>query len=154
MLFAVERPNDIDLALTFHVLGAMILVGGAVTAAAMAVIGWRDESSELRRRSTKTLLAVALPGWFIMRIAAEWVYAKENWDELPDDLQPDWIGIGYITADLGGLLLLIALILGWIGIRRDRQGGGGTLLRISGILAAVLVLIYVVAVWAMGGKPD
>lgn len=154
MLFALDRPNDIDLALTVHVLGAMILVGGAVTAAAMALIGWRDEGSDLRRRSTLTLLAVALPGWFIMRIGAEWTYYKEGWDDVPSDLEPSWIGIGYITADLGGLLLLIALILGGIGLRKDRQGGGGTLLRISGVLSAVLVLIYVIAVWAMGGKPS
>jgi hypothetical protein len=154
VLFAAERANDWDLAVFVHVLGAMILVGGAVTAAAMAVIGWRDEGSDLRRRSVKTLLAVALPGWFIMRVGAEWAYATEGWDKVADDNEPAWIGIGYITADLGGLLLLIALILGWIGIRKDRQGGGGTLLRISGILSAVLVLIYVIAVWAMGGKPN
>ena len=135
MLFAAERANDWDLAVFVHVLGAMILVGGAVTAAAMAVIGWRDESSDLRRRSTKTLLVVALPGYLIMRIAAEWAYATEGWDEPADDDEPAWLGIGYITADLGGLLLLIALILGGIGIRRDRTGGGGALLRISGAIA-------------------
>ena len=55
-LFAAERANGLDLAILVHVLGAMVLVGGLVTAAAMSVIGWRDESSALRRRSTKTLL--------------------------------------------------------------------------------------------------
>ena len=154
MLFLADRPNDIDLALLVHVLGAMVLVGGLVTAAAMTVIGWRDESSELRRRSTKTLLVVALPGYLVMRVAAEWIYAKEHWDDVPDDLQPAWLGIGYITADGGGLLLLIALILGGIGIRKDRSGGGGTLLKISGAIATFLVLVYIVAIWAMGGKPD
>ena len=67
--------------------------------------------------------------------------------------EPAWIGIGFITAEAGGLLLLIALILGWLGIRRERKGGGSTLLRISGVIAAVLVLVYVIAIWAMGGKP-
>ena len=42
MLFALERPNDVDLAVFVHVLGAMVLVGALVTAAAMSVIGWRD----------------------------------------------------------------------------------------------------------------
>ena len=59
-----------------------------------------------------------------------------------------------MTADLGGLLLLIALILGGIGLWRSRSGGGGALLRASGAIATLLVLVYVVAVWAMGGKPD
>ena len=153
MLFAAARANGLDLAILVHVLGAMVLVGGLVTAAAMSVIGWRDESSDLRRRSTKTLLIVALPAWFVMRIAAQWAYSEAGWDKVADDQEPAWIGIGFITAEAGGLLLLIALILGWIGIRRERKGGGGTLLRISGVLAAVLVLVYVIAVWAMGGKP-
>ena len=96
---------------------------------------------------------MALPAWFVMRIAAQWAYSEAGWDKVADDQEPAWIGIGFITAEAGGLLLLIALILGWIGIRRERKGGGGTLLRISGVLAAVLVLVYVIAVWAMGGKP-
>jgi hypothetical protein len=149
------RANDIDLALLVHVLGAMVLVGGVVTAAAASLIGWRDTAVSLRRLSLKTLLFVALPGFIVMRVGAEWVYAEEGWDKVPDDDQPAWIGIGYITADLGGLLLLIALILGWIGLRRARagEGRGSGLLRASGVLAAVLVAIYVVSVWAMGGKP-
>ena len=65
-----------------------------------------------------------------------------------------WIGIGYITADLGGLLLIIALILGGIGLRRARKGGGGAgLLKATGVIATLLVAVYIVAVWAMGGKP-
>jgi hypothetical protein len=147
------RANDIDLALLVHVLGAMVLVGGVLTAAAASLIGWRDEAVSLRRLSLKTLLFAALPGFIVMRVGAEWVYAEEGWDSVPDDDQPAWIGIGYITADLGGLLLLIALILGWIGLRRERGGGGAGLLRASGVIAAVLVAIYVISVWAMGAKP-
>ena len=60
-----------------------------------------------------------------MRVGAQWVESKEHLDDLPDD--PAWLGIGYITADGGGLLLLIALILGGIGhaqvAQRRRQAG-------------------------------
>ena len=49
-----------------------------------------------------------------MRICAEWVYQQEHWDKVPDSAQPSWIGFGFITADGGGLLLLIALILGGV----------------------------------------
>ena len=129
------------------------LVGGLVTAAAMTVIGWRDESSELRRRSTKTLLVVALPGYLVMRVAAEWIYAKEHWDDVPDDLQPAWLGIGYITADAGALLVLISIVLAVIGLRKLRAGGGLGLGRAVGIISLLLLVAYVVAVWAMTAKP-
>src|SRR5829696_5527787 len=132
----------------------MVLLGGLVTAATAAVAGWGSDSASLRRFSVRTLLFVALPAWFVMRIGAEWVYVEEGWDKVDEDQEPTWLGLGYITADLGGVLLLIALILGWIGLRKARQGGGGGLLRASGVIAAVLVALYIVAVWAMGGKPD
>ena len=75
----------------------------------------------------------------------------EHLDDLAEE--PTWLGIGYITADAGGLLLLIALILGGVGLRRSRKGGGNGLLKATGVLATLLVAVYVVAVWAMGGKP-
>ena len=145
------RGDSINIALLVHVLGAMLLVGGLVTAAGASIIGWRDEGAALRRFSYWTLLAVALPGYLIMRIGAEWVYSKEHLDSLPDD--PTWIGIGYMTADGGLVLLLIALILGGIGMRKSRTGGGGGLLKASTVIATVLVAAYVVTIWAMGAKP-
>ena len=153
-MLATVRPHSWDLALFVHVIGAMILMGGLVTAAGAGIVGWRDTAGGLRRLSALTLFAVALPGWIVMRIGAEWVYSKEGWDNVPDKLQPSWLGIGFITADAGGLILLIALVLGGIGVRRARSGGGGGLLRASTVLAAVLIAVYVVTVWAMGGKPS
>ncbi len=145
------RPDDINVALLVHVLGAMVLVGGVLTAAAASLIGWRDEGIALRRFSYKTLLWVAFPGYIVMRIGAQWTESKEHLDSLSE--QPTWLGIGYITADGGGLLLLIALIIGGIGLRRARNGRGTGLLKASGVIATLLVAVYVVAVWAMGGKP-
>ena len=150
----MPRTHGIDLALFVHVIGAMILMGGLVTAAAAGIVGWRDTGGGLRRLSALTLFAVALPGWIIMRVGAEWVYSKEGWDDVPDKFQPTWLGIGYITADAGGVILLVALILGGIGVRRARSGGGAGLLKASTVLAAVLIAVYVVTVWAMGGKPN
>ena len=46
------RPDSINLALLVHVFGAMVLVGGLVTAAAAAIIGWSDEAVALRRSRT------------------------------------------------------------------------------------------------------
>jgi hypothetical protein len=149
---ATIRPDDINVALLVHVLGAMTLVGALVTAAAASAVGWRAEEDTLRRISYKTLLFVALPAFIVMYAGALWTYDKEELDSLAED--PRWVEIGFITADLGGLLLLIALILGGIGLWRSRSGGGSALLRASGAIATLLVLVYVVAVWAMGGKPN
>jgi hypothetical protein len=145
------RSDSINFALLVHVAGAMVLVGALVTASAMAIAGWNDQSATLRRLSYWTLLAVALPGYIVMRVGAQWVQSKEHLDNLPND--PTWLSIGFITADGGALLLLIALIVGGIGLRRARSGGGGGLLKASGVIATVLVAAYIVTIWAMGGKP-
>jgi hypothetical protein len=146
------RPHSWDLALLVHVFGAMVLVGGLLTAATMGVIGWRDETSTLRRLSYWTLLTVAFPGWIVMRVGAEWIANKEGVDNLPSD--PTWLSIGMGTADGGGLLLLIALIVGAVGMRRMRNGGGSGLIKASSVIATVLVAVYVITVWAMGAKPS
>ena len=150
-MLASIRPDSINIALLVHVAGAMVLVGALVTAATAAVVGWRDETSTLSRLSYKTLLYAALPSYIVMRIGAEWTYSKEKLDQQPSD--PAWVGIGFIISDLGAVLLLLALVLGGIGLRRSRSGGGSGLLKASSVIATVLVAAYIVAIWAMGAKP-
>jgi hypothetical protein len=147
------RPDDWNFPLLMHVFGAMILVGGLVTALTALLLGWRRDSEWYSRLGFRALLFVAFPAWWVMRIGAQWIYSKENFSE---DNEPGWLGIGYLTADFGGLLLLLTIILTGIGVWRLRRGGGGggVLVRIGGVLAAVLVLAYTVAVWAMSAKPD
>ena len=151
-MFAAIRPHSIDLALIVHVAGAMVLVGALVTAAAAGIIGWRDEAGALRRLSYRTLLFVALPAWFVMWFGAIWTESREHLDDLANP--PAWLGIGHIAAEGGGLLLLIALILGGIGTRRSRAGTGDGLIRASSAMATLLVAVYVIAIWAMGAKPS
>ena len=38
---ATIRPDDVNVALLVHVLGAMTLVGSLFTAAVAAIVGWR-----------------------------------------------------------------------------------------------------------------
>jgi hypothetical protein len=149
-VFAAIRPDSWNFPLLVHVLGAMVLVGGVVTAAGAGVLGWRDDSATLRRLSFKTLLIVALPAWFVMFIGALWIASKE----FPDDVSLLWLDIGHIGAEGGGLLLLISIILGGAGVRRSSRGGGGGLLKASSVIAVFLCAVYVVAIWAMGAKPS
>jgi hypothetical protein len=152
-VFAAIRPDDWNFPLLMHVFGAMILVGGLVTAVTALFLGWRRDSAFYTRLGFWSLLAVTFPAWWIMRIGAEWIYSKENFDE---DNEPGWLGIGYITAELGGLLILITIVLTGIGLRRLRRpdAGSSVLARMSAVIAALVLLAYVVAVWAMTAKPD
>ncbi len=99
-----------------------------------------------------TLFAVCLPGYIVMRVGAEWIYSSEHLDDLPDD--PAWIGIGYITADAGALLLLISLILGRARHQaRSRAAAARASCARASSSRCVLLAAYVVAIWAMGAKP-
>lgn len=152
-LFAAVRAGEENFPLFVHVLGATILVGGLLSAATILALARGDARS--LRLGYWTLLAVSLPGWIIMRVGAQWIYSEQGWDDLPDDVEePSWLGIGYLVADLGGLVLLVSLVVGGIGVYRLRAGKGAGLLRATMILSLILLAAYVVAVWAMSGKPD
>jgi hypothetical protein len=149
-VLAISRPTDWNFPLFVHVLGAMILVGGLLTATSSLAFARGD--ARFLRLGYWTLLAVALPGFIVMRIGAQWIYSKEGWDDV--DEEPAWIGVGWITADLGGLIFLVSLILGGIGVYRLRRGKGTGWLTATLVLSVILLAAYVVAVWAMAGKPD
>ncbi len=152
-VLALTRPTEWNFPLFVHVLGAMVLVGGLLTGVSLLAFARGDY--RLLRLGYWTLLAVALPGYIVMRIGAEWIYSKEGWDDLPEGIdEPAWIGIGYVIADVGALLTLIALIVGGIGVRRLKDGRGEGLLKATMILALIVLAAAVVAVWAMSGKPD
>jgi hypothetical protein len=152
-LFATVREDSQNLPLFVHILGATILVGGLLTAATILALARGDARS--LRLGYWTLLAVSFPGWIIMRIGAEWIYSEQGWDDLPDEAEePAWLGIGYFAADLGGLILLVSLIVGGIGVYRLRADKGSGLLRATMILSLILLAAYVVAAWAMSGKPN
>jgi hypothetical protein len=148
-VLAAIRPDSWDLPLFLHVLGAMVLVGGLLTGVAALALA-RGEA-RLLRLGYFSLLAFSLPGWIVMRAGAEWIYDKQGFTGRDD---PTWLGIGFAVADVGGLLLLVSLIAGGIGVRRLRRGDGAALLTTTAVLAVVVLVAYLVAVWAMGAKPD
>ena len=142
------RPHSWDLPLFVHVAGAMMVYASLVVAFAVLVLARRSEG-DLRGAIThfgfRTLLFAGIPSYLVMRIGAEWVLGRENLNE-----NASWIGIGFMTADLGGLLLIIATILTGIGARRLRAGSGGPRLATAGtFIAGFVIVIYTVAVWAM-----
>lgn len=149
-VLAATRPTDWNLPLFVHVLGAAVLVSGLFTGAGALALARGQE--RLLRVGYWSLVAVGLPGLVLMRIGAEWIYSKEGWDDVEDE--PAWLGIGWVTADLGGLLFLLSLGIGGVGVYRLRSGKGGALLKVTLVLSLILLAAYVVAAWAMAGKPD
>jgi hypothetical protein len=150
-VLAVSRPTEWNFPLFLHVLGAMVLVGALLTAVSAMAFA-RGDARHLRL-GYWTLLAVGLPAYIVMRIGAEWIADKEGLND-EGAPEPAWLGIGYIVADAGALLILISLILGGIGVRRLGDGKGTGLLKATMVLALIVLAAAVVAVWAMSGKPD
>jgi len=145
------RPDSWNSLLLLHVLGAMVLVGGVLTGAAALAAARGD--ARLLRLGYWSLLAVALPGYVAMRIGAEALLSKEK-HLAPQIEDTTWVGIGYIVADGGALLLLLSLILGGIGVRKLRGDGGAGWLKAAMVLSMVILVAALVAVWAMGAKPN
>jgi len=148
------RPAGQDFPVLLHIVGATIVFGALL--ASVSSLALARGQVRLLRVGYFSLLLVALPGWILMRLSGEWIYRKQGWNSLPHALKdPTWLRIGFGVADYGGLLFLVALVIGGVAVRRLRNGKSGTgLLRITTGIAAIIALAFVVAVWAMTGKPN
>jgi hypothetical protein len=151
-MLAEIRPDEVNFPLFLHVFGAMLLVGTLFAVALATILAWRrpDDAVGLTRFSLRTLLIGVLPAYILMRVGAQWTASKEN---IPDDSDATWLGIGYITADAGALLILISVILSAFGLRRLRGESGLGFGRTVGVISILLLAAYLVAVWAMATKP-
>jgi hypothetical protein len=146
------RPDSWNLPLLLHVSGAMALVASVSIAAVAFLQGWRStgaSAASLKQFGARTLLYAAIPSYFVMRIAAEWILSKEGLD----NSNAAWIGDGFAAADGGALLLLITTIIANIAVRRGPDTGLGKLAKVGASLSFVLIAIYVFAIWAMTTKP-
>ena len=150
MSYASIRPDDWNLPLLLHVLGAMVFVG---LLAAIAVI----LVAALRERRPGGGAEAGVPHAphrrdpVVHRHArgAEWIASEEN---APDDAA--WIGIGYIVTDLGLLLLIVVTVLaGLASAGRSAAPEPGRLIRPATALTLFLIAAYAVALWAMTAKP-
>jgi hypothetical protein len=148
-MLAIARPDSWNLPLFVHVAGAMLLVGALVVVlvASAGALRRGDGTAALARLSFRSLLLGVLPAYIVMRIGAEWIASEEAVGD------PTWVGIGYATADGGLLLTIVAIVLAWRAARRGADGPGG-MGRAVVVLAGVLLLAFLVAVWAMTAKPS
>ncbi len=132
--------------LFLHVLAAMALVGAVLAVAILAWTGWRRPNLPVLARSAFwTLLTVALPAYVVMRICAQWIYSKEGFSSGHD---PTWIGIGFVAADLGLLLLLVTTAFAFWWKRTGKPLAG----RIVAGLSSLYLVLLALAWSAMSGK--
>jgi len=148
-MFAAIRPAGQDFPVLLHIVGATIVFGALL--ASVGSLALARGQVRMFRIGYFSLLFVALPGWILMRLSGEWIYRKQGWNDVPDQLQdPTWLRIGFGVADWGGLLFLVALIVGGVAVLRMRSGKSGAgLLKVTMSIAVVLAVGYVGAVWAM-----
>jgi hypothetical protein len=151
-VLAAIRPNEWELPLFLHVLGALTLIGAVVLTAAMLFTAWRDPSAANLRLAVRSLTLGVIPAWVVLRGSAEWIADKEGYADLDDP--PDWIDLGYMAGDIGFLLILLSALFGWLALRKARTDGSpsGTV-RTAAILISVLLVLNLVALWAMTTKP-
>jgi hypothetical protein len=151
MLGAI-RPNEWELPLFIHVLGALTLIGALVLTTALLFTAWRDASAVNLRLALRSLTLGVIPSWLVLRVSAEWIADKEGYSDLDDP--PDWIDIGYMVGDGGFLLILLSALFSWLALRKVRAEGtpSGTV-RAAAILIALLLVLNLVALWAMTTKP-
>ncbi len=65
-----------------------------------------------------------------------------------------WVKIGFNTADLGFVLLVVSTVLAGLAVRRiGRSESPGPFGRAPAGLVSLLLIAYLVAIWAMTTKP-
>ncbi len=151
-VIAPVRADSWDFPLLLHVLGAMVMVGALVLSGTALVLAWRGGGAAMVRLGYRSLLFGALPGWVVMRVGAEWIASKEGLS----NSNATWLGIGFTTSEGGLVFLVIATVLAGLGGRRLARADGNEasgLTRASTVLVGVLLIAYVVTIWAMTTKP-
>ena len=149
---AVIRPNEWELPLFVHVLGALALVGALTFATAMLFSAWRDRSASTVRLALRSLTLGVLPAFVVLRVSAEWIADKEGYADL--DKPPDWIDIGYIVADAGFLLILIPTLLAWAAVRKARADTRpGATVTVAAVFITLALAATLIALWVMTTKP-
>lgn len=149
---AAIRPDEWGLPLFLHILGALTLIGALALTVTFLLAAWRGNSKERLRLAARTLAFAVIPAWIVLRIGAEWIAEKEGYNEL--DEPPGWIDIGYIATDAGFLLIVISSVIAWVASRRAGAGAPGVAVRVATVLVALLIVLNLVALWAMTTKPS
>jgi hypothetical protein len=147
ILAQAARPDSADFWLFLHILGGMAAIGALTLSFVSFAVAWRGGSAPLTRLGFRSLLWAAIPAYLVLRISAQVLLDEEGLD----DADLAWIDIGFIVTEPGSLLLIVATLLGGLAAR---QGAGPSVkARVATGLVGVLLIAYLIAVWAMTTQP-
>jgi hypothetical protein len=142
-MLAILRPDSFNFPLFLHVLGAMVVTGATAAAfvAAVAARRW----PWLRIVVARTLVFATFPAWILMRLGGAWEDSRS-----PIGDGAGWLGVGFIVADAGFVLLILAMIFGAVAVRRPQQTFA---IRAVAFITGLYFVALIVAMVAMTGKP-
>lgn len=142
-MLALLRPDSFNFPLFLHVLGAMTVTGA--TAAAFVCAVSEPRWPWLRLVLARTLIFATFPAWILMRLGGAWEDSRS-----PIGDNAGWLGVGYIVADAGFVLLIVAMILAAVGVRRPQRNWP---IRTVAAITGLYFVALIVAMFAMTGKP-
>jgi hypothetical protein len=147
---APPRTDSAEFWLFLHILGGMATVGALTLGLASLAGAWRSGSAALTRLGFRALLWGAIPAYLVLRISAQVLLDEEGLE----DADLAWVDIGFMVTEPGLLLLIAATVLGGLAARRGGEDGGPSVgARIATGLVALLLVAYLVAIWAMTTRP-
>jgi hypothetical protein len=148
---AVIRPSDWEFPLFVHLLAAFTLIGALVLSVGYLFAARRDGSVQLIRAGFRSLLIVALPALLATRFAGQWIASEED----VEDRDLAWVEIGFVSTDIGLLVLVVATVAAGLALRRAGRAGGGVGggATLAAWLVTLLVVLYGVVIWLMASKP-
>jgi hypothetical protein len=142
-MLAILRPDSWNFPLFLHVLGAAAVTGA--TAAAFVCAVSERRWPWLRPVVARTLLLATFPAWILMRLGGQWENSRSSIGD-----GSGWLGTGYLVADAGFVLLIVATILAAVGVRRPQKSWP---LSAVAVITGVYFVALLVAMFAMTGKP-
>ena len=150
-MIAVLRPDNWDLPLFLHVLGATALFGTTLTAAVLgiAAVRHRDLAPLFSRLAFRTTAFGIVPTWILARVAGQWILDREK-GQIPGLDNKGWIDVGFAVTDAGVAVIVALLVLGYLSARR---AGRGRLTTAFAVLAPIYLAALAVAWFAMSAKP-
>lgn len=147
MIAIFQHGGSGNSALFLHVLGATVLFGAMIVLVTLVVVS--RHKPDVSRLLFRIWWALVVPAFLVMRIAAEWVLTSEKKD-IPGLGNKAWVGVGFVVADFGAVLLLI---IGIAAFRASRDEGRRRAATVAGAVGVLYLIALSVAVFAMSGKP-
>ena len=123
----------------------MVMVGALLLAVTSLVTAWRADDVGAMRLGYRALLWGALPAWLVMRVFAQVLLEDGGYDE-----DQAWIGVGFGTSEVGFVFLVAATVLAGLSVRRSAGGGK---IRAAVVCVGIMLLLSLIAIFAMTTKP-